>query len=111
MDAGGTAKVFGALGHEGRLAIFRLLVSAGPDGLPAGEVGRQTGQAQSTASANLSVLSNAGLVSARREGRSVVYAVSGTRFTHAVAFALGTAFEQIMGTPARLDRPADDDAA
>jgi len=93
MDARETAKVFGALGHEGRLAIFRLLASAGPKGVPAGEVARRTGQVQNTSSANLSVLANAGLVSARREGRSILYAVTASRFDEAVEF--------LMDNPAR----------
>jgi len=86
MEPAETARVFGALGHEGRLAIFRLLASAGPEGVPAGEVARRTGQVQNTASASLSVLANAGLVSARREGRSIFYAVNPARFRQAVAF-------------------------
>jgi DNA-binding transcriptional ArsR family regulator len=110
MDTAGTAKVFGALGHEGRLSIFRLLASAGPMGVPAGDVARQTGQAQSTTSANLSVLANAGLVSARREGRSIFYTLTGTRFSHAVAFLLDNAFEQIMGFASPLDRRPNDAA-
>jgi ArsR family transcriptional regulator len=93
MNAAETAKVFGALGHEGRLAIFRLLLAAGPEGVPAGEVARRTGQVQNTASASLSVLANAGLVSARRQGRSIFYAVSATRFNRAVAFLLDDARE------------------
>ncbi|HEY3948413.1 metalloregulator ArsR/SmtB family transcription factor [Phenylobacterium sp.] len=110
MDAAGTARVYGALGHEGRLAIFRLLVTAGSEGVSAGEVARQTGQAQSTTSANLSVLANAGLVSARREGRSIFYAAATTHFRHAVAFLLEDAFEQILGSPRPLDQRSDDEA-
>jgi DNA-binding transcriptional ArsR family regulator len=63
----------GALAHEGRLDVFRLLVRAGPDGMAAGEIARATGAVQSTLSANLSVLSRAGLISARRDGRSIIY--------------------------------------
>jgi ArsR family transcriptional regulator len=108
MDAAETARVFGALGHEGRLAIYRLLASAGPSGVPAGEVARRTGQVQNTTSANLSVLANAGLVSARREGRSIFYAVTATRFSHAVAFLSdNSAFEQPVGLASSLDRRLD----
>jgi ArsR family transcriptional regulator len=86
MDAAETARVFAALGHEGRLSIFRLLAAAGPDGLPAGEVARRTAQLQNTASSNLGVLANAGLVSARRDGRSIIYALTHTRFSGALEF-------------------------
>ena len=63
-----------ALAHQGRLAIFRLLVKAGPDGIAAGEIARKLGTAANTMSAQLLVLANAGLVKARREGRSIFYA-------------------------------------
>lgn len=86
MDAADTSRVLAALGHEGRLMIFRLLAHAGPEGLPAGEVARQTAQLQNTTSSNLSVLANVGLVAARREGRSVIYAVTHTRLSEALAF-------------------------
>lgn len=62
-----------ALAHETRLAAFRLLVQAGPKGLPAGELARRLGAVPSTLSASLTVLSHAGLVSSRREGRSIIY--------------------------------------
>jgi ArsR family transcriptional regulator len=86
MDAADTSRVLAALGHEGRLLIFRLLAHAGPEGLPAGEVARRTAQLQNTTSSNLAVLANVGLVAARREGRSVIYAVSATPFSEALAF-------------------------
>lgn len=86
MDVAETAKVLAALGHEGRLLIFRLLVAAGAEGLPAGEVARRTGQLQNTTSSNLSILAAVGLVSARRAGRSVIYAVAHTRFGEALEF-------------------------
>lgn len=100
MDAAGTARVFGALGHEGRLAIFRLLASAGPEGVPAGEIARRTGQVQNTTSANLSVLSNAGLVSPRREGRSIFYAVSAPRLDAAVRFLTAKVLDDPAGASA-----------
>lgn len=62
-----------ALAHSGRLAIFRLLVQAGPDGLAAGEVSRRLGVLPNTLSANLNVLSHAGLIGSRRDGRSIIY--------------------------------------
>ena len=62
-----------ALAHEGRLSVFRLLVKAGPDGLAAGEIARKLGTQPNTMSAQLLLLSNAGLIRARREGRSIIY--------------------------------------
>ena len=63
-----------ALAHEGRLKVFRLLVSAGPTGLAAGEIARRLGTPPNTLSANLSLLAHAGLVQSRRDGRSIIYA-------------------------------------
>ena len=63
-----------ALAHEGRLSVFRLLIKAGPDGLAAGEIARKLDTQPNTMSAQLLVLSNAGLIAARREGRSIIYA-------------------------------------
>ena len=55
------------------MAIFRELVTAGPEGLAAGEVSRRVGIAPNTLSASFTVLSHAGLVTSRREGRSIIY--------------------------------------
>ncbi len=63
----------GALAHEGRLDVFRLLVQAGPEGMAAGEIARATGAVLSTLSANLAVLTRAGLIASRRDGRSIIY--------------------------------------
>lgn len=62
-----------ALAHEGRLAVFRMLVQAGPEGLAAGEIARRLAVPPSSLSANLNVLSHAGLIASRREARSIVY--------------------------------------
>lgn len=63
-----------ALANSNRLAVFRLLVKAGPDGLAAGEIAREIGVSASTLSAQLTILANAGLVRSRRMGRSIIYA-------------------------------------
>jgi ArsR family transcriptional regulator, arsenate/arsenite/antimonite-responsive transcriptional repressor len=65
-----------ALAHEGRLSVFRLLVKAGPEGLPAGRIASRLKTAVTTMSAQLMVLSHAGLVVARRDGRSIIYAAN-----------------------------------
>jgi len=62
-----------ALAHEGRLAVFRLLVQAGESGLAAGEIARRLDVLPNSLSANLNILSHAGLVASRREGRSIIY--------------------------------------
>jgi DNA-binding transcriptional ArsR family regulator len=62
-----------ALANEHRLAAFRLLVKAGPEGLPAGEIASALGLAASSLSFHLSHLENAGMVSATRAGRNIIY--------------------------------------
>ena len=72
MDA---VKRLSALAQDARLEVFRLLVKAGPDGLAAGEIARSLETAPNTTSAQLLILSNAGLIRARRDGRSIIYSV------------------------------------
>lgn len=62
-----------ALANETRLAAFRLLVRAGPEGLPAGEIAAALGIPASSLSFHLSHLENAGMVSATRRGRNILY--------------------------------------
>lgn len=66
----------GALAQETRLDIFRLLVQKGPGGLPAGEIGSRLGQPSPTMSFHLNQLRFAGLVSSRRESRSIIYSAN-----------------------------------
>lgn len=74
MDITNASAGLAALAHEGRLSVFRLLVKAGPDGLAAGDIARALDTAPNTMSAQLLTLSNAGLIAARRDGRSIIYA-------------------------------------
>jgi len=62
-----------ALAHGHRLAVFRLLVRAGANGLPAGEIAREVGVLANTLSTHLAILGHAGLIRSRREGRSIIY--------------------------------------
>ena len=66
----------GALAQETRLDIFRLLVEKGPEGLPAGELGDRLGQPSPTMSFHLNQLRFAGLVTSRRESRSIIYSAN-----------------------------------
>ena len=77
-----------ALAHEGRVAVFRMLVQAGSGGVPAGEIARRLGVPPNTLSANLNVLSNAGLIDSRREGRSIIYCASFDRMTGLLGFLM-----------------------
>lgn len=75
METKAALQSLSALAQEGRLAVFRLLIKAGPDGMAAGDIARKLDTAANTMSAQLLVLANAGLIEARRDGRSIIYAV------------------------------------
>ena len=77
-----------ALAHESRLSIFRLLVRAGKGGLAAGEISCKLDVLPNTLSANLTVLANAGLVTSRRDGRSVIYSADYERMTGLLSFLM-----------------------
>ncbi len=61
-----------ALAHQGRLAIYRLLVQRGPEGLTVGEIAAKFDMPGATLSFHLSQLKHAGLVRARRDGRQLI---------------------------------------
>lgn len=65
-----------ALAHQTRLRVFRALVGAGPNGLSAGTLNARLRLSPPNLSFHLSHLSHAGLVQARREGRSIIYAAN-----------------------------------
>ncbi|MFN3515930.1 MAG: ArsR/SmtB family transcription factor [Novosphingobium sp.] len=74
MQPDSIIRSLGALAQEHRLAAFRLLVQAGPDGMAAGALADALGIPPSSLSFHLAQLSHAGLVSQRRVSRSIIYA-------------------------------------
>ncbi|MBX3575303.1 MAG: winged helix-turn-helix transcriptional regulator [Mesorhizobium sp.] len=88
MDKRSSLDALAALGQETRLDIFRLLVRAGADGVPAGEIATRLGAVQNTVSAHLKVLAQAGLVRPERDGRTVRYAADMTGFRDLLAFLM-----------------------
>ncbi len=74
METNTAVSALAALAHDSRLAVFRLLVEAGPDGRAAGDIGARLGVAPATLSFHLTRLAHAGLVGSRRDGRSIIYA-------------------------------------
>jgi DNA-binding transcriptional ArsR family regulator len=74
MESNEAVKALGALAQETRLAAFRILVEAGPDGMAAGALAESLDIAAPTLSFHLAALAQAGLVTSARDGRSIVYA-------------------------------------
>lgn len=73
MQAEVVIRALGALAQEHRLATFRLLVQAGADGMAAGALAEAVGLPASSMSFHLAQLSHAGLVTQRRQSRSIIY--------------------------------------
>jgi len=73
MKTNKAVKTLSAMAHEGRLELIRLLIQAGDAGLGSGELARKAKVGATTASAQLLVLSNAGLVRSERSGRRITY--------------------------------------
>ena len=73
LDEQQALDAFGALSQQTRLQMIRALVVAGPQGLAAGAVGESVGASSSSASFHLANLERAGLISSRREARSIIY--------------------------------------
>jgi ArsR family transcriptional regulator len=75
-----------ALAQETRLAVFRLLVQAGPEGLPAGELGAALAIPSATLSFHLKELKGAGLIRCERVGRSRIYSPDFPRVNELIGF-------------------------
>ena len=86
MESKEFVPILSALAQETRLDVFRLLVRAGPKGLPAGEIARRLELAAPTLSFHLRAMLHAGLVSSQRSGRSLLYAANFEGLNQVVAF-------------------------
>jgi ArsR family transcriptional regulator, arsenate/arsenite/antimonite-responsive transcriptional repressor len=86
MESKDAVAALSALAQDTRLALFRVLVEAGPDGLPAGQLAERLRVPAATLSFHLAQLSHAGLVQATRDGRSIIYAADFAAMTTLVGF-------------------------
>lgn len=73
MDTNIALEAFSALSQQTRLDAFRLLMRHEPEGMPAGEIAERLGVPQNTLSTHLGILTRAGLASAERHGRQIIY--------------------------------------
>ena len=78
----------GALAHETRLSVFRMLVKAGPDGMIAGAIAEQAKVPPSTMSHHLATLERAGLVRSERESRLIHYRTDFAGMRRLLAFLM-----------------------
>jgi ArsR family transcriptional regulator len=86
METKQAVQALSALAQDSRLAIFRLLVQAGPAGLAAGAIGEKLDLPPATLSFHLAGLTRAGLAQSRQEGRFVIYSASYENMNGLVAF-------------------------
>ena len=86
MEIKAAVTALAALAQETRLSIYRLLVEAGPDGLPAGQIGEALKVPGATLSFHLKELARAGLLSTRQERQFIYYAVDFTRMAQLMTY-------------------------
>jgi DNA-binding transcriptional ArsR family regulator len=109
MKAPAVIDALGALAHEHRLTIYRLLVQRGPEGLPAGAIGQRIGLLPSSLTFHLQNLQRAGLITQRRESRQLIYSADFAAMNGLVGYltenCCGNADSQCCA-PAQPARPA-----
>lgn len=88
MNSDSAVSALSALAQEHRLALFRLLVQAGKEGMAAGAVAEALGMPNSSLSFHLAQLTRAGLVDQRRDGRSLIYSANYPAMNGLVAFLM-----------------------
>ncbi|EWY38390.1 ArsR family transcriptional regulator [Skermanella stibiiresistens SB22] len=86
MDSSQATASLGALAHETRLAVFRMLVARGPDGLAAGVIAQNLGLTPSSLTFHLQQLTQAGLITQRRVSRQIIYATDFTAMNDLMAY-------------------------
>src|SRR6202161_1516835 len=95
-----------ALAQDNRLDVFRLLVEAGPEGMPAGSVASALKLAPNTLTFHFDRLRDAGLVTVRRDGRSMIYAARYETMNGVLAFLTENCCQGMSCAPAALCKPA-----
>jgi DNA-binding transcriptional ArsR family regulator len=86
MEINTAVAAFSALAHEGRLSIYRLLVEAGADGLPVGEIAAALDMPGPTLSFHLSRLQRAGLIHTDRQGRRLIQSADFTQMNALIGY-------------------------
>lgn len=107
MDKNDALHAFAALSQSTRLDVFRLLVKAGEEGMLAGDIGEVLDVRQNTMSANLSILTQSGLIRNQREGRTIRYFVDMSGMRGMLAFLM----EDCCGGRPELCQPVIDEIA
>src|SRR5260221_10592389 len=99
-------EALGALAHEHRLAIFRLLIARGPEGLPAGRIADRVGLVPSSLTFHLQNLQRAGLIAQRRESRQLFYSADFTAMNALVGYLTANCCAESGSESAHICAPA-----
>ncbi|MSO75759.1 MAG: transcriptional regulator [Alphaproteobacteria bacterium] len=103
MDAKQTISALGALAHENRLQLFRLLVQRGPEGLAAGVIAERLGVLPSSLSFHLQQLVHAGLITQKRVSRQIIYAANCDAMGRLMAYLTENCCAEASGACAPAD--------
>src|SRR5690348_10828142 len=105
METSDAVTALAALAQDNRLEIFRLLVQAGPDGMAAGAVAETLALAPNTLTFHFDRLRIAGLVTVRRDGRSMIYAARFETMNGLLSFLTENCCQGATCAPAALCKP------
>ncbi|MEZ2144147.1 helix-turn-helix domain-containing protein [Bradyrhizobium sp. DN5] len=105
METKDAVAALAALAQDNRLEVFRLLVQAGPDGMTAGAVAETLDLAPNTLTFHFDRLRTAGLVTVRREGRSMIYAARFETMNALVGFLTENCCGGVSCAPAMPSKP------
>jgi ArsR family transcriptional regulator, arsenate/arsenite/antimonite-responsive transcriptional repressor len=109
MERSNAVAALAALAQDNRLDVFRLLVEAGPEGMPAGGIAAALGLAPNTLTFHFDRLRQAGLVTVRRDGRSMIYAARFETMNALLGYltdnCCGGAPEKCMPVPRKTPKP------
>ncbi|MEJ8676890.1 metalloregulator ArsR/SmtB family transcription factor [Chromobacterium amazonense] len=107
METKTAVTLLAALAQDTRLAIYRLLVQQGPEGLAVGQIGERLAVANATLSFHLKELSHAGLILARQEGRFIYYSANYEQMNALLGFLTENCCRSEACTPASSISPCD----
>ena len=111
MEKQDALSALAALAQETRLDVFRVLVQAGPEGLPAGAIGAALGVPSATLSFHLKELKSSGLILCDRQGRSRVYSPDLSAVNELIGFLTANCCQGVAGSgPGGAGCDLDDEA-
>jgi ArsR family transcriptional regulator, arsenate/arsenite/antimonite-responsive transcriptional repressor len=106
METSNAVAALAALAQDNRLDVFRLLVQAGPQGMAAGHIAEKLALAPNTLTFHFDRLKGAGLVTVRRDGRSMIYAARYDAMNGLIAFLTENCCQGASCTPEAACKPA-----